>query len=377
MRSPCFLSFFSGAMGLDLGLEQAGFECLGANEIDPVAAATIRRNRPSLPLLQCDVRRLDAHRVRRETGLGNRELDLVAGGPPCQAFSTAGRRGSLADQRGAVAFAFLGLAIQLEPRWIVLENVRGLLSAPLRHRPHAERGSGYPPLSEDERPGGVLRRIGEVLSRAGYGTCVGLYDASLYGAAQRRERVILIASRGSVAWPLMPPRNEPLQGVTFREATAGLVRYEHAPLRAAQAKYIAMLGPGQNWRDLPERLQREALGRAFDSSGGRTGFLRRLAWDEPSPTLVTSPTMPATLLAHPSELRPLSVEEYLRLQGFPDDWQVEGTTAQKYRQLGNAVPVPLAACLGRHLLRPVASGMARTSRYRGYSSSCLGEVAVP
>jgi len=214
------------------------------------------------------------------------------------------------------------------------------------------------------------------LSRAGFGTCVGLYDASLYGAAQRRERVILIASREGLAPPLMPPRNEPLQGVTFREATAGLVRHEHAPLRAAQAKYIAMLGPGQNWRDLPESLQREALGRAFDSSGGRTGFLRRLGWDEPSPTLVTSPTMPATLLAHPSELRPLSVEEYLRLQGFPDEWQVEGTTAQKYRQLGNAVPVPLAACLGRHLLRPAAPGVAPTSRYRGHSSGGFGKIAV-
>jgi DNA (cytosine-5)-methyltransferase 1 len=89
-----------------------------------------------------------------------------------------------------------------------------------------------------------------------------------------------------------------------------------------------------------------------------------VAWDEPSPTLVTSPTMPATLLAHPEEMRPLSVEEYLRLQGFPDGWQVSGSTEDKYRQLGNAVPVALGAAVGRHLLdpRPFPAG-ARTSRY--------------
>ncbi|MGE0001373.1 MAG: DNA cytosine methyltransferase [Fimbriimonadaceae bacterium] len=362
-----FLSFFSGAMGLDLGLEQAGFAALAANENDTVAARTIRRNRPGLTLFQRDVRSLDAQRVRNESGLGQSDLALVVGGPPCQAFSTAGRRGSVEDERGSVAFAFLSLAIQLEPQWIVLENVRGLLSAPLRHRPHAQRGEGHPPLGEDEAPGGVLRRIESRLAEAGYSLGLGLYDASLYGAAQRRERLLLVASRDGMPWPLMPPLNSYEDAQTFRKATKGLEMHEHLALRPGQAKYLAMLGPGQNWRDLPGDLQREALGGAFESGGGRTGFLRRLAWDEPSPTLVTSPTMPATLLAHPTELRPLSVEEYKRLQGFPDDWVIEGTTAQKYRQLGNAVPIALARALGKHLLEPRVDDRVMTSRYRAYA----------
>lgn len=367
MSRPCFLSFFSGAMGLDLGLEQAGFSALAANELDRVAVRTIRQNRPWLPLFDCDIRSLSARRVREETGLGQGELDLVAGGPPCQAFSTAGRRGSVGDARGSVAFAFLELAVRLEPRWIVLENVRGLLSAPLSHRPHAQRGDGFPPLGEAEAAGGVLRRVKSLLAKAGYEVSVGLYDASLYGSAQRRERALLVASREGAPLPTIPPKNLPGQAWTFREATLGLPSHEHLPLRPGQARFLEMLGPGQNWRDLPGELQREALGGAFESRGGRTGFLRRLAWDEPSPTLVTSPTMPATLLAHPVELRPLSVEEYKRLQGFPDDWAIEGTTAQKYRQLGNAVPVELARALGEHLLEPRAVQGSPTSRYRAYA----------
>jgi DNA (cytosine-5)-methyltransferase 1 len=110
--------------------------------------------------------------------------------------------------------------------------------------------------------------------------------------------------------------------------------------------YLKRIGPGQNWRSLPPDLQRQALGRAYFSSGGRTGFLRRLAWDEPSPTLLTSPIMPATLLAHPEEDRPLSVEEYARIQTFPDEWTFAGTTTQKYRQIGNAVPVLLGRAIG-------------------------------
>lgn len=351
-------------MGLDLGLEQAGFQCVAANEIDPVAVRTIRRNRPELPVFDCDLRALDPVIVRKVAGLGKGELDLVVGGPPCQAFSTAGRRGSLADARGSLAFSFLEFAIALEPRWIVLENVRGLLSAPLRHRPHALRGPGFPPLSEDEMRGGVLRRVTALLQEAGYSTGVGLYDASRYGAAQCRERVLLVATRAGAAYPPIPCLNRPEEARTFREATRGLREHEFLPLRADQARFVSMLGPGQNWRDLPEGLQREALGGAFTSGGGRSGFLRRVAWDAPSPTLVTSPTMPATLLAHPSEVRPLSVEEYRRLQGFPDDWVVEGTTAQKYRQLGNAVPVELARALGKHLCQPAVWNGLPTSRYR-------------
>ena len=97
-------------------------------------------------------------------------------------------------------------------------------------------------------------------------------------------------------------------------------------------------------------MQREALGNAYFSSGGRVGFCRRLALDRPAPTLLTSPTMPATELGHPTECRPLSVNEYKRLQTFPDDWTVCGSLSAQYRQIGNAVPVLFGEVIGRHLV---------------------------
>lgn len=111
-----------------------------------------------------------------------------------------------------------------------------------------------------------------------------------------------------------------------------------------------MLGPGQCWRDLPREVQKVAMGKSYLSQGGKTGFYRRLSWDSPSPTLVTSPMMPATSLAHPEEDRALSIEEYARIQMFPDDWKFAGNLKDIYKQIGNAVPVGLGFAAARHLL---------------------------
>ena len=116
-------------------------------------------------------------------------------------------------------------------------------------------------------------------------------------------------------------------------------------------KYYKLLKAGQNWRNLPIKLQKEAMGNSYYLGGGKTGFLRRLAWDKPSPTLVTDPTMPATDLAHPELDRPLSVEEYKRIQEFPDDWKIAGNVRQQYKQIGNAIPVSLGYAIGKLILR--------------------------
>lgn len=361
-----YASFFSGALGLDLGLEAAGWTPLVANEFDSVACRTIRANRPELPLLDCDIRDVNARNVR---ALAKGQIQAVVGGPPCQAFSTAGRRQGLNDERGHVFLHFIGLALDLDPEVVVVENVRGLLSAPMVHRPLAERGRGFPDLRNQEKPGGALRLIIRLFEDAGYAVSFRLYDSSRFGVPQVRERVVLIAAKGETRVPhLTPWESEP---VTVREALAGLIESdpELAPLRAKMLPYLPLLGPGENWRALPVELQREALGKVYDCTGGRTGFLRRVAWDKPSPTLVTSPSMPATLLAHPEELRCLSVREYARLQTFPDEWEFCGKTAQKYKQIGNAVPVKFGEAVGRHILDWRAGQVApvkvslETSRY--------------
>ena len=373
------LSFFSGAMGLDLGLERADIEVSLACEIDKACRATIEANRPHIALLK-DINDYDAAQVREAAGLGrHEEIHIVAGGPPCQAFSSAGQRKGFQDERGNVFLKYIELGLALRPRFLVIENVRGLLSAALKHRPHEQRGGKHPPLTPDEMPGGALAHVLSMLEAAGYGISFNLYNAANFGSPQIRERVILIAARNGAVLPFLTPTHSEkggrglLRWRTFRQAVRGLEKVEHDFVRFPEKrlKYYRHLQAGENWRALPTSLQKEAMGKAFYSGGGKTGFLRRLAWDRPSPTLVTHPAMPATDLCHPEQDRPLSIQEYARIQEFPDDWAFHGSLLDKYRQIGNAVPISLGHALGKLLLSAlreeplVTTTHFRYSRYAG------------
>ena len=161
------LSFFSGCLGLDLGLEQSGAETLLYCENDPHASNTIQLNRPNTPLIR-DILDHDAASILDAANVKNgEEIDLIVGGPPCQAFSTAGKRASFTDPRGNVFLHFIQIISDIRPKYFVIENVRGLLSAALEHRPHNLRGSGYPPLSESEESGGALKLVIQILEDAG------------------------------------------------------------------------------------------------------------------------------------------------------------------------------------------------------------------
>jgi DNA (cytosine-5)-methyltransferase 1 len=115
-------------------------------------------------------------------------------------------------------------------------------------------------------------------------------------------------------------------------------------------RFYRMLKEGENWRNLSEDMQKEAMGKSYYLGGGKTGFFRRLSFDRPAPTLVTHPAMPATDLCHPTENRPLSIEEYKRIQEFPDDWTICGSLAEQYKQVGNAVPIKLGEAIGRAII---------------------------
>lgn len=372
------LSFFSGAMGLDLGLEAEGIHVLLASEIAPVTRQTIHANRPDIALIG-DIEQYSAKEIRRFAGLSNdEEIELIVGGPPCQAFSTAGRRNGFNDHRGNVFLTFIERILELRPRFAVIENVRGLLSAPLKHRPHEGRGFGFPPLTPEEEKGGALAFIINKLEQVGYGISFNLYNAANYGAPQKRERVIIVCSRDGEKLPYLTPTHSESGGFglprwrTVREALHGLeaVKHNYVKFPEKRLRFYRQLKPGQYWKHLPEHLQKQALGAAFFAGGGKTGFLRRLPWDEPSPTLVTHPAMPATDLAHPVEDRPLSVQEYKRLQEFPDDWRISGTVLDQYRQIGNAVPLSLGRAIARlildHMTRKKPKGFPHFpySRYR-------------
>ena len=369
------LSLFSGAMGLDLGLERAGINVILTCELDKACRKTIEANRPDLALLG-DIWQYSSDDIRKAARLNKKDdIDLIVGGPPCQAFSTAGARRGFKDERGNVLLKYISVILGLRPRYAVIENVRGLLSAPITHRPHAERGKNRPVLSTEEMPGGALLYIIKMLRKAGYGISFNLYNAANFGSPQVRERVVIICNRDGEKVSYLTPTHShdgsfglPMWR-TFKDAVTGLenINHHHVNFPENRLQYYRLLGPGQYWKHLPHDLQKKALGKSFYTGGGKTGFLRRLAWEKPSPTLVTHPAMPATDLSHPTENRPLSIEEYKRIQEFPDDWMVYGSLSDQYKQIGNAVPVSLGEAIGKAILSHM-NGQTETS-FQGFNYS--------
>lgn len=392
-----FISFFSGALGLDIGLHDGGLDCIALNEFDPIACGTIVSNLDRIygekkpRLYGCDIRELTASSLCSELQIEPGQLFGIVGGPPCQAFSTAGRRLGLNDKRGNVFLHFIDLILKLKPKYAIFENVRGLLSAPLAHRPHNERGEGFAPLCADEKPGGALLHILRKLEGGGYHTTFNLYNTANFGVPEIRERLIFFASRDGHSVPYMVPTHaEGGKGGlrpwrTFKEAVEHIQGQpvESGKFPESRLKYYRLLTEGQNWRNLLPDVQRKAMGNSFHSGGGKTGFYRRLAWKKPAPTLVTSPTMPATDLCHPEELRPLSVEEYKAVQTFPPDYVFEGGLADKYRQIGNAVPCEFGRVIAQHIIAfdrgelDAGQASAKLSRYVGTDHKSWREEAEP
>ena len=350
------ISLFSGAMGLDLGIEKAGFDIRVCVEKDHEAAETIRTN-TSIPVIEDDITHVSTDEILKAAGLSKNEVKMVIGGPPCQAFSTAGRQKGLADFRGNVITQFLRVIQEILPPYFILENVRGLLSAKLNYIPDE-----YDEYSDTvDKKGSVLNFLVNEFRKIGYSISYALLNSANYGVPEKRERVIIIGHiSGRV--PIPSPThseygmNNTKKWITLKDCIGDLENNEslqYVPLRKKSIPYLALIKEGQNWRSLPENLAKEALGKAYELGGGKTGFLRRLSFSEPSPTLVTSPTMPATLLCHPTLMRPLSIEEYARIQQFPDTWKFIGNLNSIYRQIGNAVPVGLAYAVGMQIMRHI------------------------
>ena len=371
------LSLFSGGMGLDLGLEKTGrFETILCIEKEKTFCDTIRLNHEKgrlakkLKIVEADISRLDPQEVLERFNIDPGCIDVIVGGPPCQSFSTAGRRGTVQDPRGTLLWDYLRFVEYIKPKMFLMENVRGLLSAALKHRPIAERpNKGGAPLTEDEEPGSVVRLFANDLANLdGVGYHLDIFEVNSvnYGAPQIRERVFFVGNcyGRKVEFPQpthCAPGNtkksqqqslfdmeELLPWKTLGDAIGDLKEKSPIVLDFSPRKksFLSMVPPGSNWRSLPEDVQKESMGRAWHAKGGRSGWWRRLTFDLPSPTLVTMPNHASTSLCHPVETRALSINEYARIQEFPDDWEFSGTVSKQYAQVGNAVPTRLGEVAG-------------------------------
>jgi DNA (cytosine-5)-methyltransferase 1 len=324
------IELFAGAGGMAIGLEKAGFDALALNEIDKDACATLRNNRPSWNILEGDIKKIDFTPFH--------DVDLLAGGFPCQAFSYAGNKLGFEDTRGTLFFEFARAIKEINPRLVLGENVRGL-------------------LTHDN--GRTLSAIKSVIEELGY-TLIdpNVLKAIFYRVPQKRERLFLVCVRNDLlkynnfSWP------EPYYRVmTLRDALKKGELYPcDCPASRGQAyperkkEILRMVPPGGCWTDLPDNLQREYMQKSYFLGGGKTGMARRLSYDCPSLTLTCAPAQKQTERCHPEETRPLTVREYARIQTFPDEWEFAGSLTNQYKQIGNAVPVNLALAMGRKLI---------------------------
>jgi DNA (cytosine-5)-methyltransferase 1 len=349
-----FVSLFSGGMGLDLGLEKAGFEPLICNEIDKMAVETIKLNKPDLPVLGCSVEEITGTQVRELSGLGDEPLDLMVGGPPCQSFSVYGNRKGIHDGRGKMLFEYLRMVTELQPRVFIMENVRGLHSMPLvPPTVLSEIESAEPWMAEK---GSLVRELMREFEKVGYRVDGFLVNSVNYGAPQIRERLILVGNRYNLeakfpqpshsnrSMDALPPFRtlRDVIGNDFDDPDQDLMDFS-----ARKLKYLAMVPPGGNWRSLPIDIQKESMGKSWYLKGGRSATWRRLSWDFPSPTVVTLPNHASTCMCHPREVRALTVGECAAIQEFPKHWKFSGRVSDKYKQIGNAVPLRLGQMAGQ------------------------------
>lgn len=348
-----FISLFSGGMGMDLGIEMAGFQLAACVENDRAAVETIRTNRPSLPLFSKSVTDVSGDELLTAAGVRGGDLPLLVGGPPCQAFSVMGTRRGLQDERGMLLFEYLRLVRELNPRVFIMENVRGLLSMTTK-----ATGTDIDGKDSRKRNKLVLDLLFDQFAELGYRVDCFIVNAVNYGAPQIRERVLFIGNRHGLVATFPKPQysNRPGDGLPPFQTLGDVIGPgfidpcpEVMDFSPRKLRFLSLVPPGGNWRSLPLDIQKESMGKSWYLKGGRSAHWRKLSFAFPSPTVVTMPNHAGTSMCHPTELRAISVGEAAAIQEFPRGWKFAGSTTDKFRQIGNAVPVRLGKIAGEEV----------------------------
>lgn len=323
------IELFAGAGGLALGVEKAGFNTLGLIEFDKDAADTLKKNRPNWNVINDDIANISCLDLENYFSIKKGELDLLSGGAPCQAFSYAGKRLGLEDARGTLFYHYALFLEKLQPKMFLFENVRGLLTH--------DHGKTYSTMLD-------------IFTKAGYTIDKQVLNAWNYGVPQKRERLITIGIRNDLVekteyrFPKAHSYKPVLRDVLLDCPDGPGVLYGEK-----KRKIFELVPAGGYWRDIDPAIAKEYMKSCWDMEGGRTGILRRMSLDEPSLTVLTSPSQKQTERCHPLEARPFTVRENARCQTFPDDWEFCGNVSAQYKQVGNAVPVNLAYDIAKEI----------------------------
>lgn len=311
------IELFCGAGGLALGMHNAGINSKLLVDFDKDSIKTLQQNRPGWESICASVLEIDLDEYENQ-------IDIMAGGFPCQAFSYAGKSLGFADTRGTLFYEYARLIDQVKPRLVIGENVKGL---------------------QNHDDGRTLSVIISELENLGYRVAYKVMRAQFLDVPQKRERLIIFGVRSDVNSEIFFPVEKDYT-ITIRAAFKGVPKSPGQVYNDSKRKIMELIPEGGYWKDLPDDLQREFMGGSYHLSGGKTGMARRLSWSEPSLTLTCNPAQKQTERCHPKETRPLTVREYARIQTFPDEWEFAGSVSSQYKQIGNAVPVNLGYHVG-------------------------------
>lgn len=362
MNRPTAIDLFCGAGGLSEGLRQAGYSIIAGNDIDPFAGATFAATHKEAAFIDAPIHELGEGKLLKHTGLAKGELDCLAGGPPCQGYSVYNHQRGMHDERSYLFRDYLRIVNDLMPKWLVMENVTGIMSA----------GDGE-----------AFQAIIKGTKELGYDVEARILRAEDYGIPQERRRIVFIGNRLGlpVRWPSKTHGEGLMPFVTIRDAladlpelrngeNAGIREYANLPqsdyqrelrrdsdavhnhsapnLAAINIERMKHIPQGGSWRDIPFDLLPAGMKRAKRSD--HTKRYGRLKWDAQSCTILTKCDVHWGAYIHPEQNRSLTVREAARIQSFPDWFHFQGPRTAQYVQVGNAVPPILGRKIGEAML---------------------------
>ena len=364
------IDLFCGAGGLSEGFRQAGFHVLAGQDYDDRAGETFSATHPEAKFIGGPIQDVTAQQLLKASGVKKGEIDVIVGGPPCQGYSVYNHQRGVSDPRAGLFREYLRIVKDIQPRWIVMENVTGITSI----------GGG-----------GIVHEIFEGMKSLGYRVDMKVLRAEEYGVPQERRRVFFIATRTDA--PILFPEQTHGPGllpfVTIWDAISDLPKLENGDRaeprpygKRPQNSYQALLRgnctivqnhsasrlsrinqdrmrhipAGGSWRDIPFELL--PAGMKLAKRSDHTKRYGRPKKTDLSCTVLTKCDVHWGAYIHPVQDRSFTVREAARLQSFPDFFTFKGNSTEQYVQVGNAVPPLLGKCVAKALLLADTAGMA-------------------
>lgn len=321
------VDLFSGVGGLSLGFIEKGFDLILANDNDSEIAETFRYNHPDTDFILGDIKGITEQELKKH--IGDKPVDVLVGGVPCQSFSmvgyrTTGKEKNREDPRNYLFKEFIRVARILKPKIVIIENVKAILSS---------------------HNGEIKKEIVSELEELGYKVDVRILNAADYGVSQLRERAIFLGNNLGKENIFPKKTNNPSNYVPVGDVLKNVPEANHQPrqLHGKVLERVKLIHPGENWRVLPTSLQ---------TGSKHSGAYGRLDPALPSRTLTTRfDTPPGGYVTHPYEDRAITVREGARIQGFPDTFIFKGSRGSQYKQVGNAVAVGVSRALAKSVLK--------------------------